>query len=369
MRKLTAALISAGSLPADWGPLFLAVPRMDFTPDRIHTGEEWIDKAADPERWAELVTSDAPLVTQLDDGEPNGPGIPTSSSSMPTVVALMLRHLDVQPRMRVLDIGTGTGWTSALLTAFLGDDAVTTIEVDQAVAQAAHEHLARAGVKPRTVLGDGYAGHADDAPYDRIHSTASVQQVPQAWIEQTRPGGVIVTPFGTTLCNGALLKLVVHEDGSAAGRFVEDVSFMWIRSQRPAQGTFNVPKGIEYSPSAVDPTKALGAHVATFAAGLILPGVRTADAWYDPIKWGTARTEVWDGTSYAHCRWADWEAPHAVASAGPRRLWDEVSAVHGWWEAQGQPSIEQFGLTVTPDGEHQLWLDDPVNPLPGRTPG
>ncbi len=365
-RKLTAALIQVGSLPDDWGPVFLAAPREDFTPDRVNVDGVWVDRAVSPARWTELVHSDLPLVTQLDDGDQVGSDTPSSSSSMPSVVARMLRHLDPQPGMTVLDVGTGTGWTSALLSARLGDAAVTTIEVDATVAEEARERLDRAGVKPRTVVGDGYAGYPETAPYDRIHSTASVQQVPRAWIEQTRPGGVIVTPYGTTFCNGALLRLVVGQDGSATGRFVEDVAFMWVRSQRPSSN-YDVPDGIGYSPSTVDPAEALGTHIANFAVGLTLPGVWTSDTWSDPVRWGTARTEVWDGTSYAHCRFADWDAPHAVASSGPRRLWDEVCAAYGWWVAQGKPGLDAFGMTITADGEHRLWLGDPSNPLPDFT--
>jgi protein-L-isoaspartate(D-aspartate) O-methyltransferase len=345
----------------DWDSTFEAVPRGAFAPDRLFHDGEWIDRSEQPQRWAELVASDIALTTQLDDGG-NGNGTPTSSSSQPKVVRFMLHHLGAERGMRVLDVGTGTGWTAALLAHGLGDGNVTTIEVDPTVAAQAHERLKRSGLHPRTVIGDGYAGHPDGAPYDRVHATAAVQRVPRAWIEQTRPGGIILVPFGTPYCNGALLKLVVGEDGSAAGTFVEDVAFMWVRSQRPDSKPFDVDD-VRYSPSTVDPCDVQQTHAAAFAIGLRLPGVTSMEVWAEHARWGTGRSEVWDGTSYAHCRYADWDAPHAVVESGPRDLWSELSGAYRWWDAAGRPGIERFGLTVTPDGHQTAWLDDPGQPV------
>lgn len=117
--ELADRLRESGALSADWEETFRAVPRDRFTPARIHHGGEWIDSETSPARWAELADSDLPLVTQLYEGTE----IPSSSSSMPTVVATMLRQLDVAEGMRVLEVGTGTGGRRACWPT---DSALTT---------------------------------------------------------------------------------------------------------------------------------------------------------------------------------------------------------------------------------------------------
>ncbi|MFD4654186.1 methyltransferase domain-containing protein [Kitasatospora sp. NPDC058444] len=352
---LTDALRESGALSADWEPVFRGVPRGLFVPDRIRHKGEWIDRSEHPLEWGELVASDIPLVTRLDeDGR-----TPSSSSSMPTVVAQMLRHLQVSDGMRVLDVGTGTGWTVALLARRLGAANVTTVELDPELAAAARCRLEANRLPVKAVVGDGMLGHPAAAPYDRVHVTAAVQRVPGALIEQTVPGGVIVVPYGTAFCNGALLRLTVADDGrSASGPFVEDVAFMWVRGQRPGSGEFEI-EDVRHGPSDLAPDAVAEDTDAAFAIGLRLPGLfrQVVSAGYDRL--GTGRFEVWDGVSYAHCRLADWDGKHAVSQSGPRNLWDELTAVHAWWQRQGEPGLDRFGLTVTVAGEHRVWLDEP----------
>ncbi len=126
---------------------------------------------------------------------------------------------------------TRTGYNAALLAHRLGAQNVTTIEVDAAQAARAGGALADAGYAGVTVVtGDGAHGYPPRAPYDRILSTAAVGQVPAAWVEQTRPGGRVVTPWGTAYLNGALLALTVGADNTATGRLVDNVAFMCCRA-------------------------------------------------------------------------------------------------------------------------------------------
>ena len=70
--------------------------------------------------------------------------------------------------------------------------------------------------------------------------------------------------------------------------------------------------------------------------------------------------------SWAAVRWTSGDGRDGeVYQQGPRRLWDRVEAVQGWWEKQGRPGLERFGLTATPGGVTP-WLDGPANRLPGR---
>ncbi|WP_181799193.1 methyltransferase domain-containing protein [Kitasatospora acidiphila] len=324
-------------------------------PTRIYHDGEWIDRATGPSRWSELACSDLPLVTQLYEGTDT----PSSSSSMPTVVATMLRHLDAADGMRVLEVGTGTGWTAGLLSRRLGAVNVVSIEVDAALAADARARLGALGLRPRVVVGDGMLGHPAGAPFQRLHLTAAVQQLPAALIEQCEPGAVILAPYGTAFCNGALARLTVAADGkSASGPFVADVAFMWVRNQRPCSGAFDI-EDVRYSRSEIDPATIADNTDASFAIGLRMPYLFRQSIWASYDRYGTGRFEIWDGVSYAHCRLADWQGEHAVSQSGPRNLWDEVTAAYRWWQRHGGPDLSRLGLTVTTAGEHRAWLDDP----------
>ncbi|MDJ0384036.1 hypothetical protein [Streptomyces sp. G-G2] len=54
-----------------------------------------------------------------------------------------------------------------------------------------------------------------------------------------------------------------------------------------------------------------------------------------------------------------------VYQSGPRDLWGEVTAAYVWWDSQGRPEFERFGLAVNPDGTPWAWLDSPEHPVPG----
>ncbi|MEV0604516.1 methyltransferase domain-containing protein [Streptomyces sp. NPDC050315] len=224
---------------------FLAVPREHFVPDRVwwpQRGDDdlypLMDRTRRPRQWVKAIyRPGAPLITQIDDGAvaPDAPASSdafTSSISCARVVVTMLRHLDPQPGQTVLEIGTGTGYNTALLCHRLGDQAVTSIEVDAGLAATAAHHLKALGLHPHLVTGDGTEGHAARAPYDRLLSTACVQRVPTAWIQQVRAGGRILTPLTTPLGTDALLSLTTDGAGGATGHLLTAVNFMLLRSQR-----------------------------------------------------------------------------------------------------------------------------------------
>lgn len=120
-----------------------------------------------------------------------------SSSSQPSIMAIMLAQLDLSPGQRVLEIGAGTGYNAALLSHIVGEDgSVTTVDIDQDTALAAREHLAAAGNSHvRVVCADGFAGLAEGAPYDRVLLTVGTADPSPAWWEQLAPGGRLVLPL------------------------------------------------------------------------------------------------------------------------------------------------------------------------------
>lgn len=115
--------------------------------------------------------------------------------SQPYIVAVMTDLLDLTGTERVLEIGTGCGYQSAVLARVCAH--VTSVETVPDLADAASARLNRLGVSNVTVhLGDGWQGWPDGAPYDAILVTAAAETMPPALIEQLAPGGRIIIPIG-----------------------------------------------------------------------------------------------------------------------------------------------------------------------------
>lgn len=117
--------------------------------------------------------------------------------SQPYIVAFMTELLDVRPEHRVLEIGTGSGYQTAVLATLT--DEVHSLEIVPELAVRARETLAELGYDSVTVRhGNGYAGWPERAPFDRIILTAAPPQVPEALLDQLAPRGRLVAPVGRT---------------------------------------------------------------------------------------------------------------------------------------------------------------------------
>jgi protein-L-isoaspartate(D-aspartate) O-methyltransferase len=158
---------------------FAAVPRELFVADH-----------AERHGLADVYRDDA-IVTRRD-----GAGTPTSSSSQPAIMAVMLEMLGLRSGQRVLEVGAGTGYNAALLAHLVGDEGrVTSVEIDADTAVAARRALVTGAVPVRVEVGDGAAGWPAAAPFDAVIATASTDSVPRAWYDQLRPGGTLVVPL------------------------------------------------------------------------------------------------------------------------------------------------------------------------------
>ncbi|WP_159942500.1 MULTISPECIES: protein-L-isoaspartate(D-aspartate) O-methyltransferase [unclassified Nocardiopsis] len=368
--ELVDALTRSGYLTEPrWRDAFLAVPREGFVPPVAWavptdgTPPHLIDRQNAPARWREAVYSDTAIVTQLDDGDGDlatGSGTGTSSASAPGMVAAFLELLDPYPGDRVLEVGTGTGWTAALLSTVLGSDAVTSIEVDDQVAEQARVNLEGAGLAPTLITGDGALGWEKEALYDGVHVTCGVRQVPAAWVQQTRPGGTIVLPWVPGFSHGHQVKLTIVDDGRAVGRFAGGSTYMLLRAQRPVGPRFD-DNGWREGSTLLDPRRVMraapGAHVTIsgMVPGVQAHGVDGAD--------GTFQVWLWDDSSQARVAYDPDYARTGVEQRGPRDLWDEVEAAYLTWAGWGMPGRDRFGLTVTATG-HRVWLDEPARAVP-----
>jgi len=124
--------------------------------------------------------------------------------SQPFIVAFMTELLEPEPWHRVLEIGTGSGYQSAVLAEIV--DQVFTVEIIEALAKRATSLLGRLGYQNvHTLHADGYTGWADHSPFDSIIVTAAAESIPPQLITQLKTGGRLCIPVGMpsavqTLC-------------------------------------------------------------------------------------------------------------------------------------------------------------------------
>src|SRR5437867_3751643 len=127
-------------------------------------------------------------------------------TTQPSLVTQMVEALELSSSDRVLEIGTGFGWQTAVLARLAGE--VWTVERWEDIARTARMHLERQGVDNATVVvGDGSAGLPEHAPYDAILVAAAFPQVPAPLVEQLAEGGRLVQPIGV----GGVDEVVLFE--------------------------------------------------------------------------------------------------------------------------------------------------------------
>ncbi|OIJ84761.1 methyltransferase domain-containing protein [Streptomyces colonosanans] len=299
--ELVREIDASGVWDADpaWREAFAAVPRHLFVPyyyigDLGGYERRWVGDP-DPRRreeWLRGAYADTPLATRVRDGEL------FSSSSQPSLMAMMLTELRVEDGMTVLEIGAGTGYNAALLAHRLGDDQVTSIDLDPEITESARQHLAAAGHHPAVVTGDGARGVPARAPYDRIIATCTLNAIPGAWLAQCRPDARILAPFAT-----GLIALRVRDAGHAEGHFLHTPAYFvplrgGIRPEPPYAGGL--------------PRRARSSELFRFLLTL------TADS-LDPYE------------------------------------------AYTLWEREQQPTRERFGITVSGE-RSWAWLDAPEGP-------
>jgi len=133
--------------------------------------------------------------------------------SQPYVVAYMPEQLAVEPKHRVLEVGTGSGYQAAILSRLARE--VITVERFRTLAEAARGRLQTLGYRNVEVrLGDGLAGAPDKAPFDRIVVTAATETVPANLLAQLGEGGVMLLPLGPQGGAQHLVRLTKSGDGT-----------------------------------------------------------------------------------------------------------------------------------------------------------
>ncbi|MFJ7274018.1 ATP-grasp peptide maturase system methyltransferase [Kitasatospora sp. NPDC098663] len=305
--------------------------------------------------WLEHVYTNETLVTQLDgrtrpEDVPDGTttGTPSSSSTLPSLVLRMWHQLGAEPGHRVLEIGTGTGYSTALGAHRLGDADITSIEYDPAVGTAAAAAITAVGYAPRLIIGDGLLGDPGSSDYDRLIATCAVRYVPPPWLHQVKPGGrILVTLSGWSFGFGLAL-LVVTGPGEATGRFLPGyTSFMMARPHdRPPRQSLCLLPGDE-RPTRIDP-EIIGTWTGSWVAQLAAPSAERMGAGGHQIL-----SDVATGSQARTVPAPD--GGWTVIQRGPLRLWDQVESAVEAWQRVGEPHQEAFGITVSGTGQ-RVWI-------------
>lgn len=145
--------------------------------------------------------------------------------SQPYIVALMTDLADLTRESRVLEVGTGSGYQTAILAELV--DQVYSIEIIPALAKRAAERLESLGYQNvHARLGDGYHGWPEQAPFDAILVTAAAPAVPQPLVDQLKPGGRLVIPVGQPGFGQDLLLIEKTEDGQTETSDILPVAFV-----------------------------------------------------------------------------------------------------------------------------------------------
>lgn len=144
--------------------------------------------------------------------------------SQPYVVALMSQLLDIKQGMKVLEIGTGSGYQAAVLQAMGAK--IYSVEIIPTLANRATGFFKKQKIPILVKNSDGYFGWQEYAPFDRIIITAAANHIPPPLLKQLKPGGKLIPPLGRTLFYQTLTLISLDEKGKASSEHFDGVRFV-----------------------------------------------------------------------------------------------------------------------------------------------
>jgi len=365
LRAALAEEIGSTSPASDpqWRGAVSAVPRELFLSSAVFratsAGWEPVHRAqVGEDAWLRMVYSDRTWVTQVEeidaaDATAPVPGSPTSSATLPSLVLRTAQVAGLRAGQKILEVGTGTGYSTAILCHRLGADNIVSIEYDPGLAASAAAHLSSAGYAPTLAVGDGLQGCKEHADYDAIVATCSVRSIPHSWFWQLNEGGSITTTISGWMLAAGMIHLELDDEGTAHGRFTDDsITYMLARPhERPPTSVFLRQEGTTRS-TRLDPDlveqwagrfvaqlAAPSAELMTSSSGIILRDTATGSQ-----AWTEANGPAW--TVHQH---------------GPLRLWDQVEEALRAWQDAGAPDLTEFGMTATPY-EQTIWIGSAAGP-------
>ncbi|MFE5873043.1 50S ribosomal protein L11 methyltransferase [Streptomyces roseifaciens] len=347
-----------------WRSAVAGTPRHVFVPRWWESGPGgWAlcDGPGDELRWLGTAYADTSLVTSVGSCHADHAkvgdhpaGLPTSSSTLPSLVVRMFQHARLGSGDTLLDVGTGSGYGAALAACRLGEEQVTSVDVDPYLVEAARERLDQIGRRPSVETIDA----TGDLPgvFDRIVATVAVRPIPASWLTALKPGGLLVTTIsGTSL----LVTAEKGEDGGATGRVEWDrAGFMRTRTDPdyPEAGTGDL-------------LSIARAHEGEQITTGRYPVVNVVEAWdlssmLDVTAPGIEhRYEEHQDRRVALMAHPDGSWVRAVAQAdglptvhqgGPRRLWDTLDEIRTYWLTNGELPVRGARVFIKPDGTTYL---------------
>ncbi|MFD5654663.1 ATP-grasp peptide maturase system methyltransferase [Streptomyces sp. NPDC127039] len=360
-----------------------SVPRHAFVPGFYLPADEpdaqgltvWepVTPDLDYGRWLAAAYSDSTLVTQFDGEETDWEqpsvrhgGAPTSSSTLPSLVLRMWADAEVAEGHTVLEIGTGTGYSTALACERLGSSHVTSVEVDAVRLKQAADALYGCGYTPTLARADGLYGYWPEAWFDRIVAACSFRSVPLALLRQMRPGGKVLLPLSGWLYGNARVLLTVAGDGTAEGPLLPGtISFMPARTHaapaygNPADWAAGLHEGrsrrVRHAPERLTAATEEAFHL-RFLAQSAVPDAQMVTVDGVPhlidVVSGSAAALTHDGGGWA------------VREGGPLELWSQIEDLIDAFDAAGRPGPETFTLRVDGDGQRLLHAQVPQLQLP-----
>lgn len=329
---------------------------------------EWalFDGPADPVTWAEAAYSDQTLVTEVgglhaDHAEPGqvppSDSRPTSSSTLPGLVVRMLDHAHIFDGADVLDVATGSGYSAALLGESLGDEHVTSVDVNPYLTGIAAQRLGGLGRSPEFLTCDATGPLPGE--YDRIVSMTSVRPVPASWLKALRPGGRLVTVIANT-------GLILTADMASGGDWAATGGIEWDRASfMAARGSAD--SGTAYRNVRNEVDGKTGGRTATGR----YPVIDVREAWelwsllevlapgieHDYQEDDEGRRTAWmlhdDGSWARATAPGEHDAPE-VTQGGPRKLWDLLDEQREYWLSHGYLQLYGAWAAVQDDGVIRL---------------
>ena len=312
----------------------------------------------DPERWLDAAYANRTLVTRVGNlhadhatSDDHPTGLPTSSSTLPGLVVSMFQHALITNASDVLCV-TGSGYGTGLLADRLGDQRVTSVDVDPYLVHAASTRLSTLGLSPKVTVCD-ITGPLP-GKFDRIVSTVGLPRIPAGWLTALNDGGRLVTNLAGT---GMVIAADKAPDGGARGQVTwERAGFMATRggdNYPPAPSTRHAwtNEGEDIGTGRYPVVQVAETWELMSAFALTAPGVQHG---YDEDADGV-RTAVMvhqDG-SWARATGQKGEPP-TVHQAGPRRLWDILDEIRHDWLSDGSLPVYGAKVTITPDGRTTL---------------
>lgn len=379
-QQLADDLLARGDLrDPDWRAAVAAVPRHLFVP-HVHEqrGGAWRQIASGSPEGLDLVYGNRAVVTALSDRGTHHAA--AARSAKPGLVARMLEELTVREGHRVLEVGTGSGYGTALLAHRIGDDNVFSVDLAPDRIAAARQRLAATGHHPTLECADGVAGLAEHGPYDRIVAHGSLPAVPRAWIDQLTEGGILLLDLKVGPAAGNLVALQRRGD-QLRGRFLDGwaaLAKLHHDANRPAvaAGVREHPKRTRGTSTPPEPwwNNRVAWLLAQFTG--VPRDVRTGALLTPRTRHRRFATMTApDGSraviSTGRTPRGDW----AVTESGPTALWSGVERAHELWQRRGQPDWSRIGVTATRESQ-TVWIDSPedadrwtLRPLPARRTG